>query len=506
MKAQRGDRHTVTDNATVMTVVAIPDVVKHIFMEDTPSVNPTSETPPAAMEASIPPGLSWDDFSDIDRYKRLAAYNVYFIIDILFKTVPGLADLDIRNGKSLSAPPAPHIMPSGEDFKTLYPMLGITPVDETTIGGNLQVLGIMLQQQGLDSEFHQKILGLGKRKIPCVGDNMTTTRLEAARNLRIRDPNGYERLDWLVIVPGWFHILLNLGMATFDSHRGGDKTMSFIRDITLLGRTGLTMNMRKKRPDFFAMDEFLRHKLFALVRSLWMHYSSAENLDDLVTWVKSAPESTLRENALRIHQERMSSEALEILSESNETDEVLTNTILQSRDLLQFYSTRRAIQTGNVGLLEDLLPRLLIYFKGHDNHNYAQGLAECMHWMRYDAPPGMSWQAHAEVSPAIPILGQLAEKVEDRLIQLKRTRVHKEIGAELDISRLATRHMAHQIHQLHPDRILDEPKDKAKDYVYLGEEPLMDTKWLDNLNKARQDFRSIKSTKQEYRPTETQEE
>ncbi|CAE7104953.1 unnamed protein product [Rhizoctonia solani] len=171
MKAQCGDRHTVTDNGTAMTVVAIPDAVKHIFMEDIPTTTPSPEPPvaqdtssispmaqdetrdnaiphdnapttqdhtpdnvPAATEASSPPALSWDDFSDVDRYKRLTAYNIYFIIDILFKTVPGLADLDIRNDESLLAPPSRHMMASGEDFKTLYHMLGITPVDETTIG------------------------------------------------------------------------------------------------------------------------------------------------------------------------------------------------------------------------------------------------------------------------------------------------------------------------------------------------------------------------------------
>ncbi|KAG8746306.1 hypothetical protein FRC11_012764 [Ceratobasidium sp. 423] len=224
------------------------------------------------------------------------------------------------------------------------------------------------------------------------------------------------------------------------------------------------MNMRKKRPDFFAMDEFLRHKLFALVRSSWMHYSGTTTVDDLIKWVKSSSEIALRGVAERIHQERMSSEALEILSESHETDEVLRNTILQSRDLLQFYS-----KFG-------------------------------------PSPQAASWQAHAEMSPAIPILSQLAEKVEDNLIKFKRTRVHKEMAAELDISRLASRHLVHKIHELHPDRTLDDAKDRAQDYVLLGEESLMHTKWLENLNQAREDYQSIRATKQEYRPTGTTED
>jgi hypothetical protein len=50
---------------------------------------------------------------------------------------------------------------------------------------------------------------------------------------------------------------------------------------------------------------------------------------------------------------------------------------------------RQAIQIGNVGCLEDLITKLIIYIKGHENVTYAQELAEYMQWMRYDAPPGI---------------------------------------------------------------------------------------------------------------------
>ncbi|CUA68570.1 Callose synthase 2 [Rhizoctonia solani] len=582
IKAQRGDRHTTTDNGTAMTVIQLPDAVKEIFMKtiEEPALNmannpealvdtnsepteagsnesptstqdeiqvdspPTAEhgNPPIASPTTESPHVTWDDFADFDRYIRIARYNKFLILEILFDTVPGLSDLEIRTSEKLSAPPPVHIMPSGKEHRTRYFMLGTVPIDESSVGGNLQAIEEILRQTGMDSEEIQKLLGSGLRYIPIVGDQMTTSRIRTVRNLRVRDSNGYERLTWAIVVPGWFHILLNLGMSTFDSHRGGDKTNSFIRDVTLLGRTGLTMNMRQKRPNFFTNDEFLRHKLFALIRSLWMSYSTTDTVEKLVEWVKASPEDTLSEVAQRILDERISSEALNTLSCEPAEDEVLRNTILQTRDLLQYYSVRRAIQTGNVGWLEDLIPNLIIYFKGRENFNYAQELAEYMQWMRYDAPPGMSdavrdhvwlvntsgrkdgfyetdrlqefnngkqkkfgpppqttsWEAHKEIAPAIPILGELAEKTEDLLFNFRRTRVHKDVDAELDISRLASRHISSNLHTYEQDRQLADKSDISKDYVQLGVQSLQNTDWLAKLHQNRMKFRKLQVNTQIY--------
>ncbi|KAG8688361.1 hypothetical protein FRC08_011475 [Ceratobasidium sp. 394] len=243
IKAQRGNRHTVTDNGTAMTVVELPDKAG----------NPDPIPPPL----TSPANLSWNDFLDFDRFERLVAYDIYLIHSILFETVPGLADLEVHLSKELLGPVPLHTMPWGEEHKTRYYMLGTVPIDESKVSGNLQVIYEMARQTGLDSDANQKLLGTGGRNVPMVGNNMTASRIRTLQNLRTRDPNGYERLSWGIVVLAWFHILLNLGMSTFDGHRGSDQTMTFYKDLTLLGRSGLNMNMRQKRPDFFTNDEFL---------------------------------------------------------------------------------------------------------------------------------------------------------------------------------------------------------------------------------------------------------
>ncbi|KAG8712665.1 hypothetical protein FRC08_014243 [Ceratobasidium sp. 394] len=120
-----------------------------------------------------------------------------------------------------------------------------------------------------------------------------------------------------------------------------------------------------------------------------MHYSGTSTVDELVEWVKSSSAVQLAEIAKHIHSEQVSSAALEQLASEPEPDNVLRNTIFQSRDLLKYSSVRRGIQSGNVGWVEDLLPDLIIYFRGRGNNNYAQELAEVMQWMRHEASPEM---------------------------------------------------------------------------------------------------------------------
>ncbi|KAG8786413.1 hypothetical protein FRC12_016621 [Ceratobasidium sp. 428] len=49
IKAQRGDRHTVTNNGTAMTVVQLPDSVKHVFFKEVPDT-PTEPIDPNPLE------------------------------------------------------------------------------------------------------------------------------------------------------------------------------------------------------------------------------------------------------------------------------------------------------------------------------------------------------------------------------------------------------------------------------------------------------------------------
>jgi hypothetical protein len=65
-----------------------------------------------------------------------------------------------------------------------------------------------------------------------------------------------------------------------------------------------------------------------------MTYSATDTVEKLVEWVKASSEDAIIDAAQRILEERISSEALEIISNEHESDEALWNTILQCRKLL----------------------------------------------------------------------------------------------------------------------------------------------------------------------------
>ncbi|KAG9082582.1 hypothetical protein FS749_006748 [Ceratobasidium sp. UAMH 11750] len=118
---------------------------------------------------------------------------------------------------------------------------------------------------------------------------------------------------------------------------------------------------------------------------------------------------------------------------------------------------------------------------------------------RYGPPPQTtSWETHKEISPVIPLLGELAEHIEDNLIDLRQTRVHKEISAELDISRLASRHLQSKIHTYSPNQEIEVASDMAKDYVQLGTQSLIQTDWLAKLEENRAMYLDIRSMEQLY--------
>jgi hypothetical protein len=53
-----------------------------------------------------------------------------------------------------------------------------------------------------------------------------------------------------------------------------------------------------------------------------------------------------------------------------------------------FEETCRSVRFGDVGMLDLLLPRLLAYFNGAGNPNYAKMIASMLQWKLHEAPPG----------------------------------------------------------------------------------------------------------------------
>ena len=55
----------------------------------------------------------------------------------------------------------------------------------------------------------------------------------------------------------------------------------------------------------------------------------------------------------------------------NEHDDVLSQAILWNKDILDYLTLNSAISSGDIGIIQDILPRLLFRFVGGINSKYA---------------------------------------------------------------------------------------------------------------------------------------
>ena len=124
---------------------------------------------------------------------------------------------------------------SGEYLTTEMPKLEILPPEVTysvnlgpinaaegTIAGNYDVLrNIFLQQLSYNREAD-----FLKRLFLVFGDQLTVMRIRSIQSERRAEKSAYERFNWLMPVPGFFHLKMNLLYSIGKSHRGDDNSSS----------------------------------------------------------------------------------------------------------------------------------------------------------------------------------------------------------------------------------------------------------------------------------------
>jgi hypothetical protein len=90
--------------------------------------------------------------------------------------------------------------------KTYSVNLGPINAGEGTIAGNYNVFeNIFLQQLSLNRESD-----FSKRLFLVFGDQLTVARIRSIKSERREDRSAYERFNWLMPVPGLFHLKMNL--------------------------------------------------------------------------------------------------------------------------------------------------------------------------------------------------------------------------------------------------------------------------------------------------------
>lgn len=244
----------------------------------------------------------------------------------------------------------------------------------------MKVLEEWLQQLDMGTLDEKK--ELANRLIPIVGDQLTIERLRKMANFRHEDDNAYERMDYVLLVVGWFHLVVMFTHSILKQYLGTSSGIGLRRAFDLMNRKNLA-KPHVKGPFWHHLDEALRHIAEGLSLAGWLHVSGVQKLEDLT--LKSPEELVVL--AERVHAECASRTVLLNKGAKDTVDEYRQHSVMFLADILVYCDLREAITIGDVGRMEDLLKPILLRFAGGENPKYTIEVLEVLQGLKREWTP-----------------------------------------------------------------------------------------------------------------------
>jgi hypothetical protein len=267
-----------------------------------------------------------------------------------------------------------HQLPVGGEHTTLQYLLGTVNIPEATYEDNDRLISEWFRQLGWANPV-QKMKIAVQKIIFWIGDQLTMDRLRGLFKARAEDLNSFERLDFSVLVFGWLHLQMAFANSLHKQYLGTNQGRGLRQSFNLLNKKGL-IQVSTQGPFHHNLEEALYHIAEAHILEDWLVISGAKSLSDLQEY---APDD-LMAIATRILRHRASTEALDDMDRKPEgqRDEQLRQIMMWNRDVLQYIVLDQEIHSGDVGLMEEMLPHLLFRFLGGGNGNYAGEVLELL--------------------------------------------------------------------------------------------------------------------------------
>ncbi|KAI0695834.1 hypothetical protein BC835DRAFT_1345302 [Cytidiella melzeri] len=317
---------------------------------------------------------------------RLRLHAIHHVLKFLTGTVAFDFDSYEHKHSPIFTHPAPtHQLPIGKAHAVHQYVLDTVHIESASQEGTRQCIDEWMKQLKLDGpEETLRNHPVFQHLLVWIGDQLTTVRVRSIKKDRSEDFNFVQRFDQLVEIFGWFHAQL---AEEHSFHKQYYKSMDLFglrHGFELLRRKGLH-SPSVKGPFHHGMQEALWHIAEARFRDLWCVVAKVTKLSDL----RSLLPNQLHDLAARIVDNYASTAALQLQKQLpvEEQDDVLMQGILFCRDLLNYIELDDSMKTGDVGRMEDLLPRLLFRFNGGSSSNYAIELLELLQGLQHEWPP-----------------------------------------------------------------------------------------------------------------------
>jgi hypothetical protein len=273
-------------------------------------------------------------------------------------------------------------LPIGSEHTASQYMLQTIHMEEASYEGNDRMLKEWWRQLKLDSPDEQKNLGR-EWVLVWVGNQLTVSHLRGLQRFRCEDLNSFDRLAFMKPIFGWFHAQIAVEHSLHAEYFGTQTGFGLVQAFDLLNRKGL--HAPSIQGTFHHhMKEALYHISEARFRDLWCVVGKVNKIEQL----RSLTPQRLYDLATRIVSEYASSSALRRLdTKKSHKDELLYQSTQMARDLLDCLDLDEAIKLGDVGRMEDLLPRLLFRFVDGKNKNYALEILELLQGLHHEWTP-----------------------------------------------------------------------------------------------------------------------
>ena len=309
---------------------------------------------------------------------RVKAQAKYRILRFLLES-PAFATFGGQESPILAAPPPVYQLPCGAENTVNQFILHTADIEEASYDGNMKVVEEWLQQLQMGTWDEKK--KLEDRLIPIVGDQLTIERLRKMASFRHEDDNTYERMDYALLVVGWFHLAVMFSHSVLKQYLGTSSGIGLRRAFDLMNWKNLA-KPHVKGPYWHHLDEALWHVAEALSLAGWLHVSGAHKLEDLTS---KSPEELVA-LAERVHTECASRVAL-LNKEAETADEYRQHSVTFLADILVYCDLREAITIGDVGRMEDLLKPILLRFAGGENPKYTIEVLEVLQGLKREWTP-----------------------------------------------------------------------------------------------------------------------
>lgn len=382
--SQKLDHHAQNGHGTAASVYVKPDAE----MLPADAHRKLQEQRAAGAENPIDPAdiveLADDSWPRIERQ----------MVDYVLRTLLDSPEFDLKSypqhdSQAFSSPSPVEALPCGPDHVTLQYLLGSMDTKEQSYEDNDKVVAEILRQLGIDKNDLPRLKKLGEELLMFwVGDQLTVDRLRGLWRFRCQDLNGFDRMDWMVIVWGWLHYQMAFGKSLHKQYFGTEAGFGLKHAFEILRRRGLD-NVSTQGPFHETLEHALYDTMEARIRALWLVVSGATRLEEL----RSQDPEVLASMAQQIIREYASLRGVdeEQGRDEAELDEVRKQQIMLNRDVLLYITLDVAIKQGDIGLMEDILPHTLQRFIGGRNYKYAIETLEMIQSLQREWPDDIKY-------------------------------------------------------------------------------------------------------------------